>query len=139
MRPIIATLFLIIILGCAKKEPDLSVPFIDQAVFKNALYIQVPLYSYTANGKAYTFHGTSNDIISTSYNNSIIHVIPYNFYDTLSNRPPFGWAKTGSKNVMVGIFNERISVDNEKQQIKNINAIVWAWNTGMSTGQERGY
>jgi hypothetical protein len=136
MRPIILTLFLIIILGCAKKEPDLSIPFIDQAIFKNARYIEVPLYSYTLNGKTYTFHGTSNDTISASDDNSIVHVIPYNFYDTLSNQPRFAWAKTGSKNVMVGIFNERISIDNEKQQIKNISAIVWAWNTGMSTGQE---
>jgi hypothetical protein len=28
---------------------------------------------------------------------------------------------------MVAIFNERIAVDYEKNQIRNINSIVWAW------------
>lgn len=37
---------------------------------------------------------------------------------------------------MVAIFNERISIDYSTNQIENINSIVWAWNTGMSTGQE---
>jgi hypothetical protein len=140
MKTIFYILFLTILLGCSKSEPDFSIPFTDQSVFKNAKYIQVPLYAYkdNSNGKTYTFQGTSNDLISVSnpQDRSFIHIIPYNYYDTISNHPVFAWEKTGSKNVMVAIFNERISIDNEKQQIKNINAIVWAWNTGMSTGQE---
>jgi hypothetical protein len=136
MKTIFCFLFLTIILGCRKG--DFNIPFTDQTIFKNAQYIRVPYYTYkdNSNGKTYTFHGTSRDLINFSSSGKITQVIPYDYYDTISNYPVFVWEKTGSKNVMIAIFNDRISIDYEKQQIKNLNAIVWAWNTGMSTGKE---
>ena len=37
---------------------------------------------------------------------------------------------------MVAVFNERVAIDQQNNQIANPEAMVWAWNTGMYTGQE---
>ncbi len=130
---------LIIYASCATEPIDHSIPFTDQAIFQDAIYIKVPLFTYTDRytNRSYTFHGTSGDQIHNDedfYNHTT--VIPYDFFDIVSNRPSFIWEKTQSKYVMVAVFNERVAINNEKNQIANKHSIVWAWNTGMSTGQE---
>jgi hypothetical protein len=134
MRPKFCLLSILAILGCSKA--DFSIPFTNQNIFRNTEYIQVPSFEYKDeyNGKTYTFHGTCGDSIHKTPD--FIKVIPYNYFDTISSHPAFSWAKTNSKYVMVAIFNERISIDYEKNQIRNINSIVWAWNTGMGSGLE---
>jgi hypothetical protein len=134
MRTTLYLLLILIIAGCSKA--DFGVPFTDQNIFKNTDYIQVPVYKYEDeyNHKEYTFHGTNDDEIDKRPD--FIKIIPYNYFDTISSRPAFAWTSTNSKYVMVAIFNERIAIDYEKNQIRNINSIVWAWNTGMGTGRE---
>jgi hypothetical protein len=125
-----------VLIACREYDPWR--PFTDQAIFQHSNYIRVPFYTYTdpLNEKTYTFHGTSNDVINQKSEYEPVYVIPYNHFDTISSQPVFAWEKTNAKNVMVAIFNERISIDYSKGQISNINSIVWAWNTGMSSGQE---
>jgi hypothetical protein len=135
MKQLLFIGLIISLVGCG--EVDTSVPFTNQTIFECRNYIEIPQYTYKDNitGKTYTFHGTCSDIISTPDEDST-YVIPYDYYDTISTTPPFVWKKTNAKNVMVAIFEDRISIDISKQQIKNVNSIVWAWNTGMSAGQE---
>lgn len=132
-------LFILIIgaLGCAPANApiDFRIPFTDQAIFKNADYIEVPFYTYDDNGKTYIVHGTSMDIIDYD-GHERTDVMVSTIIDTISDQPVFAWEKTYAKNVMVAIFNERVVVNNEKQQIENSSSVIWAWNTGMSTGQE---
>lgn len=135
IRPII--LVFIALSSCADID---IIPFCEGAIFNDTEYIRVPEYSYTDpyTKKQYLFHGTSSDRynIRTEDFYEITTVIPYDHFDTVSNRPPFIWSKTKSKYVMVAIFNERIAMDQQNNQIANADAIVWAWNTGMFTGQE---
>jgi len=135
MRPKPYMFLILIIAGCSKPA-DFGVPFTDQNIFKNTEYIQVPEYPYVDkyNYKTYIFHGTEGDEIIR--NPDFIEIIPYNYFDTISPHPAFVWTSTNSKYVMVAIFNERVAIDYEKNQIRNINSIVWAWNTGMGTGRE---
>ena len=129
---------LISVLIACKEYGEPWRPFTDQAIFQRSNYIRVPYYTYKdpLNEKTYTFHGTSNDIINQKSDYDPVYVIPYNNFDTISSQPVFAWEQTNAKNVMVAVFNERISIDYSKGQISNINSIVWAWNTGMSRGQE---
>lgn len=139
MKTHLLCIFLVSLILYNCRDDDWSAPITDQAIFTESNYIEVPLYSYkdSFTGNSYVFHGTSNDTISITSESSV-HVIPYNYYDTVSSRPAFAWKKTKAKNVMVAIFNERVSLGflNNHIRISNINSIVWAWNTGMSTGQE---
>jgi hypothetical protein len=120
---------------------ETSIPFCEVAIFNEAEYIWVPAYTYTDpyTQKEYLFHGTSSDTLTSIIDDGTYEtttVIPYEHYDTVSSRPPFIWRKTKSNYVMVAIFNERIAMDQQKNQIANPEAMVWAWNTGMLTGQE---
>jgi hypothetical protein len=136
MKQILFIALVPILVSCGE-HPDFSIPFTNQTIFMSWNYIEIPKFTYKDNltGKTYTFHGTSGDIISSPDDDST-YVIPYDYYDTISTTPSFVWKKTNAKHVMVAIFKERVSIDAVKQQIKNTNSIVWAWNTGMSAGQE---
>ena len=129
---------IIVLHSCA--PVDDNIPFCDVAIFNEAEYIPVPEYTYTDpyTQNEYLFHGTSSDHSTRDIYDTytILTVIPYDHFDTVSNRPSFIWARTESKYVMVAIFNERVAIDQQNNQIANPGAIVWAWNTGMFTGQE---
>jgi hypothetical protein len=126
----------IIIRSCGPVE---YVPFTDGAIFEDAKYIRVPEYTYTDpfTQKEYTFHGTSGDelhIKGDFYEQT--NVIPYDYFDTLSNRPAFVWERTKSRYIMVAVFRERVAFDYKESRISNYHDIAWAWNTAMSSGQE---
>jgi len=135
--PILVVLFLLT--ACA--PVDEGQPFIQAGVFPETLYLQVPAYSYIdpETQREYYYHGTSLDQIDYHSQGDRVIVtrfIPYRSFDTLSPRPPFLWDRTGSDFVMAAVFSKRIAFDSQLNRISNLSDIVWAWNTGMSTGQE---
>jgi hypothetical protein len=138
-RTAAAILIPVALVSCGKV--DLTIPYCEIAIFREAEYIWVPEYYYTDpfTNREYLFHGTSSDqktgvVEDEEYERT--YVIPYDHFDTVSSRPSFIWEETKSKYVMVAIFSERIDMDLQTNRIANEEAMVWAWNTGMSTGRE---
>jgi hypothetical protein len=128
----------IFICSCTKDDPptsnevDQSIPYVIDPIFPNTVLIKVPVYTYFDNltSKTYTVHGTSGDIVTADT------AIVVDYFDTVSGRPSFAWAKTHLKYVVAAIFNRRIQINTGKNEIGNPQDIVWVWNTGMSSGQE---
>lgn len=56
--------------------------------------------------------------------------------DTVSTTPDFSWQSTGNWNVFAAVFTKKISVNNSRNSISNINDNVWAWHSGLGTGRE---
>jgi hypothetical protein len=113
--------------------PRLDRPLELTPLFYYAERTRVEPYTYldTQAQVFYRIRGDSSiiDIINATVNkNAQLNLLPL---DTVSQRPTLRWLPTGNKLVWAGVFEARI--ETSSLQIINPEAMVWAWNTTLSS------
>lgn len=95
-----------------------------KTVFDSTIVISVPPYDYY------------DQQLFVCSGDSFYGYLNVNTVDWLSSRPTLKWPKTGDQLMAAAIFENRVRVAIGGQRIVNVDDVVWAWHSGLSTGSE---
>lgn len=121
---------------------DIKSSITQNSIFPNTELLQIPPYSYPAPPNPSSSLGT---VIEISGDESIQPLLDNNnccditeILDRFPANPSFQWNSITSQLVAVAIFQTQVEISTNGNRIKNIEDIVWTWNSGMGGDTQSG-